>query len=130
MQVSGGMCPAASADAGTGGAKVAGAPAGDGGRKNISRNDSANTDGLRKNSFGRNDSAYSADSYMQRMLPLRLPRAAPSSISETEALDAAQPAPGACDEIAYGNYDLPVDAKIGADCHWQLTASWRENSGV
>lgn len=118
VQVSGGAWPAISTEADIGGAKAAGAPAGEGGRKNMSRNDSANTDGTRKNNFGRNDSANSADSYTQRMLPPRLSRAAPSSISETEALDAPQPAPGACDEVTYGNCDLPVDAKIGTDCLW------------
>lgn len=116
MQVSGGAWPAINTEAGNGGVKAAGALAGDGGRKNISRNDSANTDGIRKNNFGRNDSANSADSYTQRMLPPRLSRAAPSSISETEALYAPQPAPGACDEVTYGTCDLPVDAKIGTHC--------------
>ena len=128
VQVSGGAWPSISTEAGNCGAKAAGPPAGEGGRKNVGRNDSANTDGTRKNSFGRNDSANSADSYTQRMLPPRLSRAAPSSISETEALDAPQPAPGACDEVTYGTSDLPVDAKIGTDCLWHWPASWRESS--
>lgn len=100
----GGVWPAASTDAGADGAKAAEAPA---------------ADGVRKNSFGRNDSANSADSNTQRMLPPRLPRAAPSSISETEALDVGEPAPGACDEDADADSGLPVDAKIGEACGWR-----------
>lgn len=58
--------------------------------------------------LGRNDSANGADSCTQRMLPPRLPRAAPPSICETEALDApALPALGGPGEA------MPYDAKFG-----------------
>ena len=58
--------------------------------------------------LGRNDSANGADSCTQRMLPPRLPRAAPPSICETEALDApALAALGGPGEA------MPYDAKFG-----------------
>ena len=77
--------------------------------------------------LGRNDSANGADSCTQRMLPPRLPRAAPPSICETEALDApALPALGGTGEA------IPYDAKFGeagnfcARCWWALSVHFRK----
>jgi len=75
----------------------------------------------RRRSFGRNDSANSADNHTQRMLPPRLPRLAPASIKEAEGdAEYAAPAPSLEGSASEGSATCSQGLRrVGSAAAWE-----------